>query len=460
MFTMMNYEKKIKITVVGGGSQHWAPTIIRDIVFKPGMEKVRINLCLLDVHLPRARAIQVLFNARFREWNIRRVNIGVTSDVGKAFDGADFIIITVSTGRLKTMQHDLAIPEQYGIYQTVGDTVGPGGWSRALRNIPVFLDFTRQIRKRAPRAFVLNYTNPMGALTKVLADELGRQRVVGLCHGIFSCLHLLRKIFNLKTERDIQLRFGGLNHFFWILDMQIKGEDGYQLLRKKMKGRSFAALVKDTYKDSMGFHSGHLLASELFEQYGFLTYVEDRHTCEFFNCYITSKKQMERFKLVRTTIAQREAGYRHAAERIRLWTLGKKADTSLAPVPSRETAADIIHAITCNQGFKDVVNTVNVGQISNLPLGAVVETMGYVDAGGITPLTIGPLPGPIQSLLWPHANVQIKTVQAGISGNLEEALLALAADPVCAHLTISDVKKMGMKLLNANRRYLPQFFKN
>jgi len=452
---MIHYKKSIKVTLIGGGSQNWSPTIIRDIIFKPGMECAELEFRLLDLSLERARAIEAMFRANLKAWKINRVSIHATRDPEAALAGADFVVIAISTGRLETMRRDIAIPEKYGIYHTVGDTSGPGGWSRALRNIPVFHDYAARIKKLAPPAYVLNYTNPMGVLTKVLSDELGRERVVGLCHGLFENYHILKLIFGLKSEQDIQVRFGGLNHFFWILDFKIKGRDGYALLRKKLRGRNLATLVNRTFLDAMGFGSNKLLAGELFEQFGYLPYFGDRHTSEFFCATMTDKAIMKRFKLVRTSIGERAAGYRKAAARIKTWTANK----SLPATPSRETAADIIHAIAFGLDFTDVINSVNIGQIDNLPRGAVVETLGRVNAMGFTPFTVGPLPEPIKAVVAPHAEVQVRTVQAGLAGDLEAALLALIEDPVCAHLPPSDIRKMGLELLRANRKYLPQFFK-
>ncbi len=450
--------KVVRVVFIGGGSQNWAPTIIRDIVLKPGMEEVDFDIRLVDPSDDRARAIEALFTAKFSEWNVRHARVRRVADPARALDGAHFVIIAISTGRLPAMRHDIAVPERYGIYHTVGDTSGPGGWSRALRNIPVFRDYARLIRRHAPAAFVLNYTNPMGALTCTLSQELGSGRVVGLCHGLFECYDVLRAIFGLKSERSIQVRFAGVNHFFWILDLQIDGQDGYALLRRTLKGRSLGAFIKGTHRDAMGFSSDKWLTSELFEHYGYLPYVGDRHTCEFFGSYLASPGLMRRFKLVRTSVSERGALYRKAERRIRQWTRGLDADWPLTQTPSRETAADIIRAAAFNERFTDVVNVENEGQIANLPAGAVVETLGEIDARGITPLTAGPLPDALLALVRPHADVQLRTVAAGLSGDLDAALLALAADPACAHMTVSDVKKMGLELLRANRQYLPQFF--
>lgn len=450
--------KSIKLCLIGGGSQHWSPKLIRDIIFKPGMENVAMEFVLLDPSRERAGAIQRLFEARLRDWNVDRVKIRSTADARSGLTGADFVLITIATGRLEAMRHDVAIPEKYGIYHTVGDTSGPGGWSRALRNIPVFKNYAGLIRRYAPNAFVLNYTNPMGALTKVLADDLGWERVIGLCHGLFENYGILKAIFGTTEEGDIRARFGGLNHFFWILDFTVKGKDGYALLRKKLRGRNLGELVGESHVDAMGYSSDKWLAGELYAAYGSMPYLGDRHTCEFFSCYITDLKAMERLKIKRTKIADRRKGYLKAARRIELWRRGKTADVGeLTRTPSRETAADIVKAVTLNETFCDVVNMTNIGQIDNLPRGVVVETLGQVSGDGFTPLAIGSMPPLLVPLLLPHADVQARTVAAGLAGDLEGALQALVADPVCAKLTPAAVRKMGLELLRANAQWLPQF---
>lgn len=445
----------VKVAFIGGGSQSWGPNLIRDLIFKPEMKQAQLDIVLLDIRPGRARAMKRLFDIQLQRWKLDRVRITQTQDTRRALKGADFVLIAISTGGLATMRHDLEIPEKYGLFHTVGDTVGPGGWSRALRNIPVFADYAGQIATFAPNAYVLNYTNPMGALTKVLADALGPNRVIGLCHGMFESYALLQAIFGVENESDLKLTFGGLNHFFWVLDFTVRGEAGYPLLRKKLRGRPLTHLIDRLATDAHGWESRSRLASDLFAQYGYLPYIGDRHINEFFASYPASKELMKRYNLVRTFIVDRERSYAHAAQWIKDVTNGK---TKLGTTPSRETAADIMAAITFDQGFTDVVNMSNLGQIPNLPPGCVVETMGYVDRGGAKPITVGPLPEPVRALCAPHAEVQLRTVAAALSGDREEALLALLADPACASLAAADVKQMGRELLEANKDYLPQFF--
>ena len=445
-------KKKVKITIIGGGSFNWCPTVIRDILQIEGLRSWDFRL--LDINPPAARRIAKLGRRMAKEWNLSATFMA-TDDQEAALKGADFVIITISTGGLGTMAHDLKIPEKFGIYQTVGDTVGPGGWSRALRNIPVFVDLTEKIRRFAPRAFIINYTNPMSTLTRTIC--LGTdQPAVGLCHGLFEVYDKLKNIFNVKSEKEIRLSIAGLNHFFWVLDLMIQGKDGYKMLRKFLKGRSLADLAKSGDLPGV-LHSKMKVASELFQRYGYLPYFGDRHTSEFFSNYLTpNRRRLTEYGLVRTSINERKRLHRKQLKRVTDMIAGLE---EISPTRSRETAADIIAAVALGREFVDVVNLPNKGQISNLPEGTVVETMGVVNSLGFSPVATGPLPESLLGLTMPHALNQKAIVEAGLTGDWEKAFVALANDPLCSHLNWPRIEKMGTALLRANKKYLPQFFK-
>ena len=237
--------------------------------------------------------------------------------------------------------------------------------------------------------------------------------------------------------------------------MAIRGEDGYRLLREKLGRRRFWELVSEAYVDGAGFHSDKLVTSELLETYGYLPYVGERHICEFFSCYLApEEKRLETYKLKRTSIEERREGKRKK-------TVSREAilrdDEPLQKVRSRETAADIIAAIQGNGSFVDVVNLPNEGQIPNLPLGSIVETLGVMNGLGFAPMHMGPLPEQVVGLVLPHVRNQDAIVEAGLEGDLSRALRALYQDPLCSHLTIPEIHEMGLRLLRANAAYLPQF---
>ena len=438
-----------KIVMIGGGSYNWSPGLLRDLLLTPEMDGSEV--VLLDPKRQAAREIRAAGAAMAKRFGIR-CRIRATASEPAALRNADFVIITISTGDLAMMAHDLKIPERYGIFQTVGDTVGPGGWSRALRNVPVFVHLAAQIEKYAPRAVVLNYTNPLACLTGTLHRVSGL-RAVGLCHGVFGNYRVLQKLFDC-AEDDLAVRFGGVNHFFWILDFAVRGRPGYPLLAKRLGRKSLDEALVEGETDEAGFHSHHALCDELYRHTGYLPYVGDRHTAEFLPGYLTpTASALKALRLVRTPIAQRRA-YRRGNRRFALDLAAGRAE----PGPrSRETAVDIMVAIARDRPFCDVVNLPNVGQIGNLPRDAVVETLGLVDALGFRPVAVGDMPPVPEQLVAPHCRCQLMTLDAALAGDKELALQALMADPICAHLPPSKVRKMGLELMSATRKYLPQF---
>ena len=438
--------KKTKIVMVGGGSYNWCPRLLSDLIQTPELEGC--DVVLLDLNLVAAEEIKAMAD-RFCLDNRKKIRFTATNNDDKAFKDADFVVITISTGGLDMMRHDLKIPESYGIFQTVGDSVGPGGWARLLRNVPVFEKMARKIEKLSPRAVVLNYTNPMAGLTGAIAQTTSL-RTVGLCHGLFSTYSIIKRLLQVEEE-DISVRFGGINHFFWVLDFKVKGEDGYPILMKKLQGISLNEALDRAPRDTPRAHDFHL-CEELLRQYGMLTYNEDRHTCEYFAGYLTDPEMLKRFKLVRTTVEDREK----MLKKSRGYALNLASGKEKMPSRSRETAMDIMKAFVTNTPFVDVVNTPNIGQIDNLPRGAVVETLGLVDSSGFAPVGIGSMPEPLRSLLETHCQVQKMTLEAALTGNKELALKALMLDPLCSKLAPSDIRKMGLDLMEATGDYLPQ----
>ena len=315
---------------------------------------------------------------------------------------------------------------------------------------------THKIRRFAPRAFIINYTNPMATLTRTIALHTD-QPTVGLCHGLFEVYDLLKRIFKLKDEKEVRLRIAGLNHFFWILGMSIRGRDGYKMLRRRLQTTTFEKLAAQACSLTNVLHSGMKVAAELFNRYGYLPYTGDRHTCEFLShCIAPNTRRLKQYALVRTSIEYRKKERAQQFKRVTDQIAGRE---DISPTRSRETAADIIAAVALGREFVDGVNLPNQGQISNLPHGTVVETLGVVNSLGFTPLVAGSLPEGILPLIMPHAINQKLIVEAGLTGDWDKAFIALANDPACAHLDSPQIEKMGTALLRANKKYLPQFFR-
>ena len=440
-----------KIVIVGGGSNAWTPGIVKDMFLT---ESLRNGLFVLFDIDKKVSDLNKAFLDKLAPQLGVKPKIVSTDNRTRALDGADYIVITISTGGLDSMAHDLAIPEKYGIYHTVGDTSGPGGWARLIRNFDPFVTLARAFNRCAPRAVVLNYTNPMSTLTDMLS-RLCSHPLVGLCHGVFENLAFIKDFYKLESEDDITVNYGGLNHFFWMTEARVRGRDVLADLRRRMRNHSLTDLLSELHDDPMGFRSDREVATELFRLTGALPYLGDRHTCEFFGCYVTNRQNMKRYKIKRTSIADRRKGFKQRESNIRKMIRGKIPEGYFER--SRETAADIIDAHWRGGTFIDVGNTPNVGQISNLPKGTVVETAVRVDRNGVSPIAFGALPRCVKGMLEPYAAVYSMVVDACFNRDRNLAMQALRLDPMCAHLTGEQVEEMGSRLLKAHREFIKVF---
>jgi alpha-galactosidase len=180
-----------RIAFVGGGSYQWGPKIIQDFALN---EELRGGSLIL--HDINGEALEDMY-----EWGIRALDVAQadlklekTQRLEGALSGADFVVLSISTGGLDATALDLEIPARYGVVQTVGDTVGPGGLFRGLRNIPVVVEIARTMERSCPNAVLLNLTNPLTVLTRAVTKATSIT-TVGLCHELFSTLGILSKLY-------------------------------------------------------------------------------------------------------------------------------------------------------------------------------------------------------------------------------------------------------------------------
>jgi alpha-galactosidase len=442
-----------------GSSTSWTPYLLPDLlsVFD---ESVEVRLIDID---PRPAKLCAEYGVMASKHYGRPHDKYIPfTDRRKALKDADAIIVTLSTGGLDAMARDIKIPEKYGIYATVGDTAGPGGWSRSIRNIPVFRQFADDFQKYCPKAFIANYTNPMSSLTATLELCCGNP-VVGLCHAYFETKDVIQKIFGLKDWSEISISLAGMNHFTWVVDFKIGRKDGYPLLRKKIGKGSLSDVLPLESSDDIGIRSRHNLCIQLYDAFGYLPYPADRHISEFVSFAICGKQKMKKVKepdgypveafdycrIKRTPVAQRKSWLPKRDKKMKEWIAGR----AKIPGRSRETGAEMIRAYLHNKPFSDAVNTLNKGQIQGLPLGACVETLGLIDGMGARPLMVNNVPEHLLEVMRPQAVCQKWITQGVLEGNKELLLQALYRDPQCAHLKPHDVRNMAGELFEANKKF-------
>ncbi|MBI4831281.1 MAG: hypothetical protein HY801_06940 [Candidatus Lindowbacteria bacterium] len=441
-----------KIVIIGGGSYNWAPTLISDILLTPALDGCHI--VLEDLAPEPLKATYSLGQKMIAEKK-SDCTLNTTIDEKEALDGADFVIVTISTGGFETMEKDLEIPRKYGVNQTVGDTVGPGGLARALRSIPVLVGIARNMERICPQAWLINITNPMSTLC-LAVNHATRIRTIGLCHELQGVLYIVRSMLKLAENSKIEFDVAGVNHFIWLLRLKIDGRDGFEMLREWTRNPAPFEVqdqdIKEMFTPSMIDRAK--LKLELFEKHGSLPAAGDRHIAEFFDNYLRDMKEAEqKYGVLPTSISERRDGWFAAAK---AYVHGMLEETFPLPVrKSGETISDILASLSGGAPHTDVLNVPNTGQVSNLPKGAVVETLGEVSGNGVGTLKPLELPRDVQTLILPHAENQSLVVKAALDGDRSAALDVLLRDPLSSNCGRPD--RMLDELLAAQAKYLPAF---
>jgi alpha-galactosidase/6-phospho-beta-glucosidase family protein len=446
-----------KLVLVGGGSFAWTHRLVTDIACTPSLHGMHIVLCDIDeaalgiVH-PLCEQISGSLGAS--------LHIEESTDLAGSLIGADFVILTISTARDKGDWADLAIPSRYGVLQTSADTVGPGGWSRALRNIPVVVDIARTIEQVAPDAWLLNYSNPMTTLTRALRKACS-VKTVGLCHELQGLLLHMAYYCGVDWERDIQVKMAGINHLIWVLEMDVCAQDGLCLFEQyHTDPEGFRPLgpqvVPSELEQTGGANPHQRIRLDLLRRTGALPAADDAHTAEFFSHYLTDIETARCWRVMANGKAhEQERLGRHESWRAHIEAL-LAGTQPLWLKHSHEHASRIMAALLGRaKPLITPVNTGNTGQVDNLPPDVVLETMAAVDSAGVHPVPVGRLPDVLVSHLMQHIPTQETIVEAGLTGNRELAELALSQDPLVPSPDIA--KRIADDLFDELAQWLPQF---
>ena len=225
--------KRIKLAYIGGGSKEWAHVFMNDLALSEGITG---EIALYDIDLLAAKRNQEIGDLLCglpeakTKWEYR-----VYETIEPALRGADFVVMSILPATFKEMASDVHEPEAYGIYQTVGDTTGPGGSLRSMRTVPIYEEFARKIKEFCPDAWVLNFTNPMNLCVRTLHDVFPEIKAFGCCHEVshaqnFLC-DVLEEATGIKaTRREITTDVAGINHFTWITKASYQNMDLFPLL--------------------------------------------------------------------------------------------------------------------------------------------------------------------------------------------------------------------------------------
>jgi alpha-galactosidase len=447
----------MQITIIGGGSYQWSPELLADLLGTASLHGCHIVLEDVD---PRPLEKMVPLAQKVNDALGAGVTIASTTDQKAALEGADFVIVTISTGGFESMAADLEIPARYGIRQSVGDTVGPGGINRSLRNIPVLVGVAEDMATVCPDAWLLNITNPMTCLTRSICRQTPI-KAVGLCHEVGNWSMDLAIALG-KPAEAVRPTVAGVNHFPVVTALDVEGQDGFAILRDMVdEAGGLDALAPgpdrpeaDTFS-RLDFVQRHALKLTMLDMWGALPAAGDRHIAEFVPWVLTEESDWgARFNIELTSIATRQAHQDGYIADVDAWLDGSK---TLQTWASGELPALVIDSLVTGQARQLPVNIPNAGQVPDAPGEAVVESICVIDGDGIRGRDVAPLPSPYAELVRRHVAVQEMTVAAALDGDRTLAESAFFLDPLAGRGDLQETEAMIGDLLSATATWLPQF---
>jgi alpha-galactosidase len=430
-----------KVVIIGAGSASFGLNTLATLVRSPRLRGG--VLALVDLNVEGLVTVEALARRLNSAWGAG-LTIESSTVREEVLPGADFVIVSIEVGQREGMwQRDWEIPLQFGVRQPYGENGGPGGLAHTMRQVPAVLAIARDMERLCPKAWLLNFANPVPRLC-LAVSRYSQIKVVGLCHQI-SIAYMMAGValaerfgvdvppgVNSNAHPDIwpqagyvadqmrpliDVKAAGLNHFSWILDLRDRrtGEDLYPAFRQAVM-----ALPADFEP----------LSRAVFQATGFCPVPGDSHLAEYLPwCHDSQARPWEKYNLFLYDWD------RARVERDKKWRIIEAMARGDAPIHhlrevDSEGAAEIIEGLLGGQEiYREAVNIPNRGHIANLPEGAIVEIPAIVGGWGIQGFNLSPLPEVVAELCRRELAVASLAVDAAVTGNPQIALQALLLDP-------------------------------
>lgn len=450
--------RTVRIAYVGGGSLNWATKLMADLAHDTALA-AEVRLYDID-HAAAER--NALIGARFAQTS-RGTPARYTAvrTLEQALSGADIVVVSILPGEFSDMAQDVDIPARYGIRQAVGDTVGPGGFLRALRSIPMMVPIAHAIRDFAPNAYVCNLTNPMSVLTGAMVRAYPGIRLWGECHEVTKLRHQVAWIANREagetrySHRDVMVNVLGINHFTFVDAIGLDGRDmlpAYRAFAEAHGNSGWSERPKDPNDEhDTYFMDEARVKFDLFRRFGIPAAAGDRHLAEF----LPQAEYLEDAAGWGFTLTPVEYRVRdRAAKREQAAELAAGRGTPVAD-RSDEALVDQIKGLMGLGDFVSNVNLPNRGQIEGLPMGAIVETNALFSSLGVTPLVAGRLPDAVRAITADHAARQMGVLDAMFNERWDALFDLFASDPLMAPLPRQTAREIYAQMVAATARHLP-----
>ncbi|HRE46530.1 MAG TPA: 6-phospho-beta-glucosidase [Aggregatilineales bacterium] len=416
--------KPLRIAVVGGGSTY-TPELVEGFV-RHAAELPLEHLVLMDISEERLRTVGGLAQRMLAPCG---VEVSLTTQLDDALDGMDFVLTQMRIGGLAARALDEQLPLPHGVLGQ--ETVGPGGFAKALRTIPVMLTIARRMADISPDATLINFTNPAGIVTEAILRHTAT-RAIGLCNVPINLRISLAQTLNVPLEA-VELEYVGLNHLSWT--------------RVWVDGKDVTAHVLATEWGTSGgqVDAGYLKAVGLLPNYYLRYYVHpDRVLQEQKNA------AQSRGQYLQTVEAELLKLYSDPTLREKPKLLETRGGAHYSTA-----AVELIRSIALDRRDVLIVNTRNGTAVPDLPPDCAVEVPCVVSKTGARPLTMGSLPPTVRGLMGAVKAYEELTIQAAVTGSEDMAIMALFSNPLVG--SWDKAVALWKAIKTAHWDYLPQF---
>ncbi|MBA2480422.1 MAG: alpha-glucosidase/alpha-galactosidase [Planctomycetes bacterium] len=427
----------IKIAMIGAGSVVFSRNLTGDILGCPEFRECTISY--MDIDEERLQVAGDLCRKVAKAVGANPT-IETTTDRRKALAGADFVINMVQIGGFDSTLVDFEVPRKYGLNFTIADTTGPGGFFRALRTFPMLSGMCRDMMDVCPRAFLLNYSNPM-SMNMQTVFRTSSINAVGLCHSVQGTFDQLMGYIGEKPA-DVDFICAGINHMAFYLKIEKDGVDLYPRLFKAME-------------DPQIF-SSNKVRFELMKRLGHFITESSEHNAEYNPYFIPrGKAVISKFSVPIDEYLRRCDGIVDEFDRLKVFS--KSPEPMKDVCRSHEYGSLIIQGIVNKRPTVIYGNMPNRGVITNLPASAIVEGPTLVDGTGLHLTHVGELPPQLVGYMQPHIIQHELFIRAATEGRRDHVYQAAMFDPLtAATLTTDQIVEMCDELIAAHGDALPK----
>lgn len=434
-----NPKQGLKVAVIGGGSSY-TPELVEGFINRYNEMPIR-ELWLVDIEEGRHKLeIVGKLAQRMVEQAGLPIDVRLTLNRREAIEGADFVTTQMRVGLLEARRRDEHIPIKHGVIGQ--ETTGPGGMLKALRTVPVILDICRDMEELAPNAWMLNFTNPAGIVTEAVLKH-SKVKTVGLCNSPINFQKYLAKQYGV-SEREVLPEFVGINHLHWITAAYVKGEDKLQEMIGG--GKDYSATNVTAFDWDPDFLRSLGALPTYYLRYFYMTdtmFAEMKESLEKngTRADVVSRVEEELFEL-----------YKDVNLKEKPKQLEKRGGAFYS-----EAAVNLMHSLYTDRRDIQTLNVRNGGIIDFLPEDASIEVNCVVTAQGPVPLPLQRVPEHIKGLLHAVKTYESLTIEAAVTGDRGTALQAMVHHPLVPSVSVA--KTLLGEMLEANKKYLPSFFK-